>query len=97
VKHGVNTMTTTCVIGLSASCDNHYLNLSISNDFDPDAVPRKGTGTGLSNVRKRLSAIYGRTDLLSTRTKDSNFEVKLQLPKSKRTEMVQPIPELTKP
>ena len=80
VKHGVNTMLTTCVITLKAECNESFLGVSISNTFDPDAVPRKGTGTGLSNVQKRMAAIYGRNDLLSSKISDQTFEVKLHIP-----------------
>jgi LytS/YehU family sensor histidine kinase len=83
VKHGVNTMLTTCIITLKAECNESYLGISISNTFDPDAVPRKGTGTGLSNVKKRMAAIYGRSDLLSSNTTDQTFEVKLHIPARK--------------
>ncbi len=80
VKHGVNTMLTLCIITLKAECNESYLGISISNNFDPDAVPLKGTGTGLSNVKKRMTAIYGRTDLLVSKTSDETFEVKLHIP-----------------
>jgi two-component system LytT family sensor kinase len=80
VKHGVNTMLTACHIILKAQCNESYLDISISNTFDPDAVPRKGTGTGLSNVKKRMAAIYGRSDLLSSKTTGPTFEVKLHIP-----------------
>lgn len=83
VKHGVNTMLTTCIITLKAECNESYLGISISNTFDPDAVPRKGTGTGLSNVKKRMAAIYGRSDLLSSTITDQTFEVKLHIPARK--------------
>jgi sensor histidine kinase YesM len=82
VKHGVNTMLSSCIITLKAECTESFLGITISNTFDPDAVPRKGTGTGLSNVQKRMSAIYGRNDLLSSKTIDQTFEVKLHIPAS---------------
>lgn len=80
VKHGVNTMLTSCTITLKAECNKSFLGITISNNFDPDAVPRKGTGTGLSNVKKRMSAIYGRNDLLTYNASNEVFEVKLQIP-----------------
>lgn len=80
IKHGVNTMLSTCSISLKAECNGAFLGISISNTFDPDAVPRKGTGTGLSNVQKRMAAIYGRNDLLTTTAINQVFEVKLQIP-----------------
>ena len=80
VKHGVNTMLTSCIIALKADCNDSYLKISISNNFDPDAVPRKGTGTGLSNVQKRMAAIFGRNDLLAYKAENEVFEVTLQIP-----------------
>ncbi len=83
VKHGVNTMLSSCTISLKAFCTEFNLVITISNNFDPDAVPRKGTGTGLKNVQKRMSALYGRNDLLTYKTSDEVFEVKLQIPMKK--------------
>lgn len=80
VKHGVNTMLTSCKITLTADCNDAYLIVSVSNNFDPDAVPRKGTGTGLSNVQKRMAAMYGRNDLLSYRVENEIYEVTLSVP-----------------
>jgi uncharacterized membrane protein YhdT/two-component sensor histidine kinase len=80
VKHGVNTMLTSCIISLKAECSDSFLQITIRNNFDPDAVPRKGTGTGLSNVRKRVSAIYGRNDLFNSAVANNIFEVKLLVP-----------------
>ena len=85
VKHGVNTMLTSCTISLTAECNDTFLDITISNNFDPDAIPRKGTGTGLSNVRKRLSALYGRNDLLILKESDTVFEVNLLIPVPKAT------------
>lgn len=80
VKHGVNTMLSTCTISLTAQCRESFLEIIISNNFDPDAVPRKGTGTGLTNVQKRMAAIYGRNDLLTFSALNEVFEVKLHIP-----------------
>lgn len=80
VKHGVNTMLTSCTIALKADCTDSLLIISISNNFDPDAVPRKGTGTGLTNVQKRMAAIFGRNDLLTFKSENEVFTVTLQVP-----------------
>jgi len=80
VKHGVNTMLTSCTIALKADCTDSSLIISISNNFDPDAVPRKGTGTGLTNVQKRMAAIFGRNDLLTFKSENEVFEVTLLVP-----------------
>ena len=93
VKHGVNTMLTSCIIALKADCNDTYLKVSISNNFDPDAVPRKGTGTGLSNVQKRMAAIFGRNDLLSFNAENEVFEVTLQIPVHKNQFNLNPTKE----
>ncbi len=80
VKHGVNTMSASCTISLKAECTPAYLVITISNNFDPEALPRKGTGTGLSNVQKRMSKIYGRGDLLSYSSSGEVFTVRVQVP-----------------
>jgi LytS/YehU family sensor histidine kinase len=74
----------TCSISLIAECNGSFLIIRISNNFDPDAVPRKGTGTGISNVQKRMAAIYGRNDLLTTTAINEVFEVTLQIPATKK-------------
>jgi LytS/YehU family sensor histidine kinase len=93
VKHGVNTMLTSCIIALKADCNDTYLKVSISNNFDPDAVPRKGTGTGLSNVQKRMAAIFGRNDLLAYNVENEVFEVTLQIPVHKNQFNLNPTKE----
>ena len=80
VKHGVNTMLTSCTIALKAECNDSSLIISISNNFDPDAVLRRGTGTGLTNVQKRMAAIFGRNDLLTFKSENEVFEVTLRIP-----------------
>jgi two-component system, LytTR family, sensor kinase len=80
VKHGVYTMPGKANVNLSVYCDALFLQVVIGNDFDPDAAPRKGTGTGLTNVGKRLSALYHRSDLLKVNKKERYFEVTLRIP-----------------
>jgi len=80
VKHGVYSLSEPSAIQLNISCSTEYLNVLISNSFDPDRSPRKGTGTGLKNVMKRLSAIYGRNDLLTVTQLSGTFTVSVRLP-----------------
>lgn len=82
VKHGVYTMPGPAKVDLTVKCNPEYLEVVIGNDFDPDAAPRKGTGTGLNNVGKRLTALYHRTDLLKVIKKERYFEVNLRIPLS---------------
>lgn len=54
--------------------------LSISNNYDPDAVPQKGRGIGLKNVRSRLQLIYKLSDLLTVEKDNNRFTVHLRIP-----------------
>jgi two-component system, LytTR family, sensor kinase len=80
VKHGVYTITGPSCIKMKVNCDQDFLFIKLTNNFDPDSAPRKGTGTGLQNVIKRLSAIYNRHDLITVNQVDATFEVKLKIP-----------------
>lgn len=80
VKHGVYSTTGISVVNLEIKCDNDYLLVGISNAYDPDSLPRKGTGTGLKNVSGRMKAIYRRNDLFSVKQTDHTFSVYLRFP-----------------
>lgn len=60
----------------------NYLYLSISNPFDEDAQPPKGTGFGLKAVKRRLFLLYGRNDLIQTEKKDNVFTTSLKIPQN---------------
>lgn len=84
IKHGINTMTEVSVIKVQIRCADNLLHFIVTNSFDPDAAPRQGTGTGLVNIKKRLSALYGRYDLLSTTIENNSFSVDLKIPIDKK-------------
>jgi len=58
------------------------LHISISNPFDEDLPPLKGTGFGLEGIRRRLYLLHGRTDLLETEKKDGQFITHLKIPQT---------------
>lgn len=80
IKHGVQQSIETINIKLSARKTNHSLFITISNNFDREAVSNKGTGIGLKNIKQRLALLYGRGDLLQYGVKDNVFEVTLEIP-----------------
>jgi hypothetical protein len=57
-----------------------YVVITLINSYDPAAPVPEGQGIGLRNIRKRLSLIYGRDDLLQIRRKEDTFEVRLRIP-----------------
>lgn len=83
IKHGINTMTNSSLIKVTISCKDNLLQFTVTNSFDPDAAPRQGTGTGLLNIKKRLAALYGRYDLLTTSAENNVFTADLRIPVDK--------------
>lgn len=80
IKHGVNESLEPVIIKTKAKIKNNNLSIQISNNFDKDAITRKGQGIGLKNITERLNLIYGRVDLLTITRTESNFIVKLEFP-----------------
>ena len=80
VKHGVYSLSGPSTIKMKVNCSKEFLFVDLTNNYDPDTAPRKGTGTGLQNVMKRLSAIYNRHDLLKVNKLETTFEVSLKIP-----------------
>ena len=60
---------------------NDLLVLTVVNPFDEStAAPLKGTGFGLSSIRRRLYLLFARTDLLETTTENQQFISKISIP-----------------
>jgi two-component system, LytTR family, sensor histidine kinase AlgZ len=59
VKHGVAGLVEGGVVRISARREGGEVEIAIENEFDVDTPPRRGTGLGLENVRRRVSARYG--------------------------------------
>ncbi|NQV01905.1 MAG: histidine kinase [Bacteroidia bacterium] len=82
IKHGVYESTEKVRIETVCKVESGFTEISIVNDFDPDAVPRKGAGVGLNNIRERLRLTYHRNDLLKTWKEGNRFYVRLKIPVS---------------
>ncbi|MFC2114545.1 sensor histidine kinase [Bacteroidota bacterium] len=80
IKYGVYESTEVNTIHLTCSCNEQALHITIQNDYDPEHQYKKGTGTGLQNVSKRLSAIYNRSDLMTIRKTQNQFIAELNIP-----------------
>jgi LytS/YehU family sensor histidine kinase len=80
IKYGVYGSEGESNICLKALAESNHLQIKISNNFDPDDTPRKGTGTGLRNVARRLETIYSQTGLMQVKNNGSDFEVLLKIP-----------------
>lgn len=80
VKHGIYDTPGISTVRLNVLVEGQRMIVSISNNFDPSASGKNGTGTGLSNVKKRLRMIYGIGDLVQVIKNNEIFEVKLSIP-----------------
>jgi LytS/YehU family sensor histidine kinase len=57
-----------------------YLDISVSNNYDTEPVLRRGTGTGLLNVTRRLELFYGKKASIKTTKENGIYTVSLYLP-----------------
>ncbi len=80
IKHGVYESTEQVRIDMDCEYKEGYLEISIVNDFDPEAHARKGTGIGLKNIRERLRLLYKNEKLLRAHAEGNKFFVYLSLP-----------------
>ena len=80
IKHGVYESTKEVALITSVVMAGEYVEITISNNFDPDATPVKGTGTGLVNVERRLELMYGKKASIRTEKQKDFFCVKIYVP-----------------
>ncbi|MBL7111784.1 MAG: histidine kinase [Bacteroidales bacterium] len=80
IKHGVYESTDQVRIETECRVESDFTEITIVNDFDPDAAPRKGAGVGLTNIRERLRLTYHRDDLLKTWKEGNKYFVRLRIP-----------------
>lgn len=80
IKHGVYESTEEVVISFGCHQVPGGILLKISNNFDPEAPPRKGNQMGLKNITNRLKLIYQYDDLLKIHKQSNIFEVELFIP-----------------
>ncbi|MGD0590469.1 MAG: histidine kinase [Bacteroidota bacterium] len=80
VRHGISQLLEGGTITLRTQLHNGKLNITIENPFDPDYVPKKGTGLGVKNVRSRIQTLYGNEGRIDIEKKDNIFTVEFSFP-----------------
>jgi two-component system LytT family sensor kinase len=80
VKHGVYESAQSVKIITSAKVVDNYIEIIISNNYDSSPSLKKGTGTGLQNVTRRLELFYGKKASLKTTKEDGIYTVSLYIP-----------------
>lgn len=83
IKYGVYETTSQVTINTKILKSNGTLIIGISNNYDPDAVAKKGEGIGLHNIRKRLGLVYGDSTLLKISNENNIFQATLTIPQKK--------------
>ena len=85
IKYGVYEQLDGVSMGIECHCDSGNLHVSVINNYDCRAIPQKGKGIGLKNVRNRLELIYGIPDLVTIEKDKTNFAVRLLIPQNERS------------
>lgn len=80
IKFGLYDTLEEVSIDIRARYDEPYLKVEITNPFDKDTQPAKGTGFGLQAVSRRLYLLYARTDLLQTSSEQHIFKTVITIP-----------------
>lgn len=81
IKFGLYNVIGDVQITIDIRTVDYMLHISITNPFDSDQFEtKKGTGFGLSSIKRRLFLLYSRTDLLETSIKDHIFTSTLKIP-----------------
>jgi len=80
VKHGVYESTESVKIITQAKIIDGYIEIIISNNYDPAPSLKRGTGTGLLNVTRRLELFYGKKASIKTSKENGIYTVTIYIP-----------------
>lgn len=80
IKFGLYGKTGIVDISITINSAGPVLIITITNPFDPDMQPPRGTGFGLQGILRRLYLLYARTDLLETQKSNTSFTTILKIP-----------------
>lgn len=81
IKHGVYESLDKVAIKLKCKPEKEYLKVIVENNFDPEAVPRKGEGIGIKNIQNRMKLIYNQDNLVTVEKLNSLFRVNIYIPR----------------
>jgi len=80
IKYGVHDNTGETLIKASTIVTSNSMMFSISNNFDPEAIPQKGNGIGLNNIKERMFLLYNNQDLVKIDKTNNQFTVNIIFP-----------------
>lgn len=80
IKYGVYEATEPIEIVTRSTCIKDVLEITITNNYDPNSMSKRGEGIGLRNIRDRLQIIYGNPMLMKVEDNKKEFKVTLAIP-----------------
>jgi hypothetical protein len=75
IKFGLYNTTRAITITITVKLKNHALVICVTNPYDPEITASKGTGFGLSSIRRRLYLLFADNTLLKTETQNNNLYI----------------------
>ena len=75
IKFGLYNTSTAITITLDVKMEESTLVIRVSNPYDPEMKASKGTGFGLSAIRRRLYLLFADSNLLQAESKDNNLYI----------------------
>ncbi len=80
LRHGVGQMLDGGIVRMAAWRNDDVLVFTIDNPIDRGARPKRGSGLGLENVRRRIEAVYGTRASISAGARQDRYSVAITLP-----------------
>jgi LytS/YehU family sensor histidine kinase len=80
IKHGIATMVEGGIVRLESRVESGNLEVSVENDYDPDAPTPRRSGLGLRNVRNRLETRFGSSASFRTGAQNNRFRAEMIFP-----------------
>lgn len=80
IKFGLYDTIDDITITITSHQQDRALIIEVKNPFDPEITSSKGTGFGLVSIQRRLYLLFGRNDLLDTKTSGKLFTTRLTIP-----------------
>lgn len=75
IKFGLYNTSIAITITIRVKLENNALTICVANPYDPEMKASKGTGFGLSAIRRRLYLLFADSNLLQTESQNNNLYI----------------------
>jgi two-component system LytT family sensor kinase len=75
IKFGLYNTSAAITITIRVKLENNVLVICVANPYDPEMKASKGTGFGLSAIRRRLYLLFADSNLLQTESENNNLYI----------------------